>query len=431
MSGDLTVKLSHTVPENKQLNTFLRAQKEGDAPMQPPRKVVLDVTVRDGRGQGLKLDEASFELVNHPTALNTQHFYENSQKVTADYYDEMKALFTKVTGSPHVTIFHHQVRNQEKVQGMVQADGSLSTSTPVQPYATDSIHTDSTCFHAEGFFQQMVGSQPEECRRGRFLYINAWRNIAQEPILDNHLAVLDERSLVKPDDYVQGMLHGVGYEVLQYSLSSRNAHNHRWYYFPKMTMDEVLLFKQWDSDPQLSGRVCFHTAISDPSAPDGASARQSIEIRAMVFFPEHEPNTCPLMPVLKNVGDCDEDVAQGGAKKINGALDYIQANESMRAMIVGFMKGIYTTGGAEAVLREFAEDKQGHMGLSESSAATKARAVELCLQQGLETKVTRIFNGPSTGRLSLRMILKSHLTSALFGAIAALALRGLLRRQGK
>merc|ERR1712241_323627 len=179
----------------------------------------------------------------------------------------------------------------------------------------------------------------------------------------------------------------------------------------------------------MGGRVCFHTAIGDPSAPEGAPARQSIETRAMVFFPEHEPNTCPLMPVLKNVVDCDEDLAQDGAKKISGALDYIQANESTRAVVVGFMKGMYTTGGAEAVLREFAEDKQGHMGLAESNAATKARAVELCLQQGLETKVASIFSGPSAGRLLLSMILKSHLTSALFGAIAALTLRGLVRRQ--
>ena len=34
---------------------------------------------------------------------------------------------------------------------------------------------------------------------------------------------------------------------MQYGLSDHNAAKHRWYYFPKMEMDEVLLFKQFES----------------------------------------------------------------------------------------------------------------------------------------------------------------------------------------
>jgi len=217
--------------------------------------------------------------------------------------------------------------------------------------------------------------------------------------------------------------------VLQYSLSARNACNHKWYYFPSMSKDEVLLFKQWDSDSQLSGRVCFHTAIKDPSAPDGAPPRQSIETRAMIFFPDHEPNTCPPMPILNNTEGCEDDVAQAGAAKINGALDYILASPSILAMVVGHMTSKYQTGGAQAVLKEFAEDRQGHMGLTNASSATKARAVEICLQQGLDAKVGKMFNGPSASRLALRAALNSRFSSALLGAMAALALRFFLQRR--
>ena len=39
------------------------------------------------------------------------------------------------------------------------------------------------------------------------MYINAWRNISDTPIEDNNLAVLDERTTVKPDDYVMADLY--------------------------------------------------------------------------------------------------------------------------------------------------------------------------------------------------------------------------------
>ena len=77
-----------------------------------------------------------------------------------------------------------------------------------------------------------------------------------------------------------------------------------------MKKDEVILFKQWDSDTTLkgllfvyclhsswllftynvclhfqTGRLCFHTAFQDPNAPDDIPPRQSIEARGICFFP--------------------------------------------------------------------------------------------------------------------------------------------------
>ena len=42
----------------------------------------------------------------------------------------------------------------------------------------------------------------KDYKSGRFLYLNAWRNISDTPIGNNHLAVCDETSLVAPDDYI-------------------------------------------------------------------------------------------------------------------------------------------------------------------------------------------------------------------------------------
>ena len=82
--------------------------------------------------------------------------------------------------------------------------------------------------------------------KGHFVYINAWRNTTTDPFENNHLAVCDETALVSPDDYLASDLFMPGARLMQYGLSDHNAAKHCWYYFQKMQMDEVSLFKQFE-----------------------------------------------------------------------------------------------------------------------------------------------------------------------------------------
>jgi len=52
-----------------------------------------------------------------------------------------------------------------------------------------------------------------------------------------------------------------------------------------MTTSEVLLFKCFDSNKYSQARVTAHTAFDLPEKSVPAQARQSIEVRALVFFP--------------------------------------------------------------------------------------------------------------------------------------------------
>jgi len=278
-------------------------------------------------------------------------------------------------------------------------------------------------------FKVMVQSAPPNCRCGRFLYINAWRNIAEEPVEHDHLAVLDERTLVKPDDYIQTELHGVGYDVLQYNLSSRNAGQHQWYYFPQMRTNEVLVFKQWDSDTLRPGRVCFHTAISDPTAPVGAPARQSIEVRSFLFFPDHKPNTCPVMPAPELGDEGGQGVtAVGGKDSIKNGLTCIESDTRCARWLLFFLQWQYKTGGSKSVLEVMVKDDGNHHELKEATAATKAKTLELLLQQGAGKHVDRIFAGPGPMGLMLRKLFKTQLGAALMGAATALAVSAMVKR---
>ena len=63
--------------------------------------------------------------------------------------------------------------------------------------------------------------------------------------------------------------------------------NQRWYYFPRMTPQETLIFKQYDTRQERSNmRTAFHGAINDPTTPEDAPLRQTIEVRLLALFDE-------------------------------------------------------------------------------------------------------------------------------------------------
>jgi hypothetical protein len=249
------------------------------------------VTVRNGRNKEFDLDRNAFCLATKETGLASRDFYDNPEKMIEDqYYKEMECLIQEQLGADKVVVYTHEIRHEGKTSlGIAEGE--------IQPYIR-TAHVDVAPFWAEQLFRKTIRDYNlgDEYTKGRFVIVNAWRNISDQAIEQNPLAVCDEHSLVKPDDFVPSdyynreCKHGSG---RLFNLASRNADRHRWYYYPRMTKDEVLLFKQWDSDPEKEGRICFHSAFVDPSARADAPPRESIEVRAIAFFPSHEPNTCP------------------------------------------------------------------------------------------------------------------------------------------
>ena len=58
----------------------------------------------------------------------------------------------------------------------------------------------------------------------------------------------------------------------------------RWYYFPQMRADELVLIRCFDSARQGPARFSAHGAFDDPQTPADAPPRESIEVRTLVFF---------------------------------------------------------------------------------------------------------------------------------------------------
>jgi len=97
---------------------------------------------------------------------------------------------------------------------------------------------------------------------------------------ESPLAVCDARTIAM-QDLVPSDLRYRDRAGEIYSL--RFNPGHRWFYFSRMRADEAMLLKCFDSDP---GRARFtaHTAFDDPTSRPDAPARESIEVRTLVFF---------------------------------------------------------------------------------------------------------------------------------------------------
>lgn len=117
--------------------------------------------------------------------------------------------------------------------------------------------------------------------------LNFWRPVLpmRGPVLRHPLAVCDPRS-VEFDDIVPV---SIKWDELPHHrmLNLRPSEGQRWYYYPEMTVDEVLVFKSFQYFKAQAGpefNTCFHTAFEVPGSPREAEPRQSAEYRVRVWF---------------------------------------------------------------------------------------------------------------------------------------------------
>jgi hypothetical protein len=59
---------------------------------------------------------------------------------------------------------------------------------------------------------------------------------------------------------------------------------HHWYWFPRMTREEAIVFKVFESLKDGRARWTAHSSFEDPTAGSDATPRESIEIRTLAFF---------------------------------------------------------------------------------------------------------------------------------------------------
>lgn len=253
-----------------------------------------------GREAEFTTDNSGFAIYHEPAK---EKLFRDDAAVRNGYYGEVEALLRKkIAGIKRIVIFDHTVRRRSPG----------SPRAPVQQ-----VHVDQTPGAAEVRVRRHLGQDDaEELLKGRYQIINVWRPI-ENPATDFPLAVIDWRTThpadfvpvdllypqradsvmddddrgkeVRPDE--SAWYSTKGYEVRGETMAVAPNPRHKFYYQKDMTPDEVLLLKCYDSfgEGQPLGKQGVavrtpHTAFIDPSTPQDAPGRQSIEVRCLVFY---------------------------------------------------------------------------------------------------------------------------------------------------
>lgn len=231
-----------------------------------------EVTVTNGhlRPEGFSLDREGFHFLHAPTRVTD--FYDDTQ--IADLYEaEVKDLLIRETGAKAVEIFDHTRRSASLE---VQKERTIREPAAI-------IHNDYTATSGVKRLRDYYADNParaEEFLKHRFAITNVWRSIAGT-VETAPIALCDAASLSE-DDLVP-VTRQAKERVGQILLALHNPAQ-RWYYFPRMTADEALLIKTFDSAEDGRARFAIHSAFQDPTSPPAAPPRESIETRCFVFF---------------------------------------------------------------------------------------------------------------------------------------------------
>ncbi|MFK4448177.1 hypothetical protein ABH944_003338 [Caballeronia udeis] len=231
------------------------------------------VTVRDARPLAaageLSLDKSGFERVAHRSALTD---FSDDAAIRSIYYSESEQVLLKATGAEKVVVFDHTLRDS--------LNGSRATSSLREPVRR--VHNDQTFVSGPRRVRDHLPADEAAQRlKQRFAIINLWRPL--DVVEQLPLALCDARSIAASDLVPSDLVYK---DKVGETFSFTHNAAHRWYYFPKLRPDEALLLKIYDSRNDGTARLTAHTAFEDPTTPEDAAPRRSIELRALVFWKE-------------------------------------------------------------------------------------------------------------------------------------------------
>ena len=228
------------------------------------------VNISDARHQSVpaSLDKEGFSLRSHTSAISDFYKLTDHQQ---EYEEELRDLVLPLVEGNNLLIFDHTLRSDSAA---IRSEHNTREPASV-------VHNDYTEASAKKRMLTLLPSkEAEHLQTERFAIINVWRSISG-PVIQSPLTCCDASTLVDTD-FVASERRAKD-RVGELELVSFSP-VHRWYYYPEMTMTEVLLIKTFDSAQD--GRACrsAHTAFDNPLAPLDAPPRESMESRMLIFY---------------------------------------------------------------------------------------------------------------------------------------------------
>ncbi|MCJ1357262.1 MAG: hypothetical protein MMC33_007258 [Icmadophila ericetorum] len=233
-----------------------------------------EMSVHDGwhRADSFSVDKEGFSLSSFKTGFDG---WEDDAAVANQFYPEIVEFLKKTQGAKRVLVFDHTIRSKKNSAKPITDQTRTSQRAPVML-----VHCDYTAESGPLRVQQLLGDEAEELLARRVAFINVWKPLHR--IVENHPLAMCDVTSSPPSDFFKLYLRYRDRNGENYVMRHNPAH--KWWYFPKMTPEQVILLKTFDSATDGKARFVGHSAFEDPTSPPDAPYRESVEIRTIAFF---------------------------------------------------------------------------------------------------------------------------------------------------
>lgn len=216
-----------------------------------------------------RLEQCGFQLCHHPVSGISD--WTDLKQIQAHYLPSLRKILETSFGETKLekVIFWHPMwrgsdlsRSQRTAPpaGLVHIDtdvGAYELTDLMKLIGKNVIGGDDDCDIS------VMEGQIEDGKR--FAIVNAWRNIdSSEPVQQSPLAICLPK-----------------YESATVAFPYAQPESHKWYTFPAMTSEEVLLFKQYDRRVDRASDL-WHCALTGV----GGAPRHSLDLRAFCILSE-------------------------------------------------------------------------------------------------------------------------------------------------
>ncbi|KAI9708234.1 MAG: hypothetical protein M1820_004188 [Bogoriella megaspora] len=193
----------------------------------------------------------------------------------ANFYPEVDNFLKAPLGAQRVLIFDHTIRTKTNETRKLTQETNTSQRAPVML-----VHCDYTAGSGPLRVRQLLGDEAEDLLSRRVAFINVWKPI-RSVVEEIPLAMCDATTSAAEDFFKLYLRYrdrtGENYVM-------RCSPRHKWWYFPKITPEQAILLKTYDSETDGRARFVSHSAFLDPTTRSDAPTRESIEIRTIAFF---------------------------------------------------------------------------------------------------------------------------------------------------
>jgi hypothetical protein len=230
-----------------------------------------------GRENSVHLDNNGFELVKYDGNIHDE-FDDNSEEQRL-YYEDIITAVKKHLGASRVIIINHVIRSRGPPRAADQCD-------PTHKNPVFYPHVDYDPPAARFKVKEILGEEEgNKMMQNRFQIINVWRPLGPYPTMNTPLAICDYHSLDLDNDIHVSKVDGSESTIALYMISNNIKNAQRWYYLNEMRSNEMFIFKNFDSNPEVA-QFAAHTAFTNEYAPSKNIEQCSIEVRCLVFYDE-------------------------------------------------------------------------------------------------------------------------------------------------